>query len=268
MPEKEKILLGSGQLYFMEYTGAIPEPSVIEVEANRLGHISGGATLEYKPTYYTAKDDKNVVSKTITTEEEVKFKTGLITFNGNVLANICSTARVTETAGKRTVKIGGINNDNGKKYIFRFVHDDKIDGDVRVTVVGRNQSGFSLAFAKDKETVADVEITAESCDAEGTLVIYEEEIPGVLTVTSAAGTVSGKTKITVAETLTIGNSYKYKTAASVVAPAIGDDCSTGYTVWNGTDEITATTGNTIVVVEANSLNKVVAVGSTTVTSKV
>ena len=71
MPEKDKITLGSGKLYMAEFTGTLPEVSTLTVEENRLGYISGGATLEYKPTFYEAKDDLGYVVKTILTEEEV-----------------------------------------------------------------------------------------------------------------------------------------------------------------------------------------------------
>ena len=108
--------------------------------------------------------------------EEVKLKTGIMTLNGNNIAKLAATARVDETkAGKRTLKIGGAGNDNGKKYLIRFVHEDKEDGDIRLTIVGRNESGFSLAFAKDAETVVDAEFTAFPSDSEGTLIIYTED---------------------------------------------------------------------------------------------
>ncbi|NFI82560.1 hypothetical protein FDB14_19195, partial [Clostridium botulinum] len=56
---KEKIVLGSGKLFVLEYDSAtgIPEDTVVEAEINQVGLIQGGATLEYKPTFYTAKDD-------------------------------------------------------------------------------------------------------------------------------------------------------------------------------------------------------------------
>ena len=50
-------------------------------------------------------------------------------------------------------------------------------------------------------------------------------------------------------------------------PAVGDVCSSGYTNWNGSDEITAETGKTIVIVEVDGDNKAVRVGSATVTAK-
>ena len=172
----ERITLGSGNLYYKEFAGEIPENETIETEQNRLGYISGGATLEYKPTYYEAKDDLGVVVKTILTEEEVILKSGIMTFNGKTLEVLCETGRVTEDSAKhiRTVKIGGPGNANGKSYIIHFVHKDPVDGDIRITIVGKNQAGFSLAFAKDKETVIDAEFKALPQDSEGTLIKYQE----------------------------------------------------------------------------------------------
>lgn len=176
--DNKPIVLGSGTFYVMEFTGTIPEDSAIEKPENILGLVQGGASVEYKPTYYTAKDDFGKKQKTIITDEEALMKSGICTFNGNTLAKISSTARVTTNGNKRIVKIGGVGNDNGKKYLIRFHHEDKVDGDIRVTIVGRNEAGFSLAFAKDKETVVDAEFKAAPHDAEGTLILYEEEIKG------------------------------------------------------------------------------------------
>lgn len=172
----EYIQLGSGDLYCVEFAEEIPQDTDIEKPENLLGWIQGGATMEYKPTFYTAKDDFGQVQKTVITEEEATLKSGVITWNGNTLAKLSSTARVTETSDKRTVKIGGIGNDNGKKYLIRFHHKDPVDGDVRVTIVGKNEAGFSLAYAKDKETVIDAEFKAQPHDKDGTLIQYDEEI--------------------------------------------------------------------------------------------
>lgn len=89
---------------------------------------------------------------------------------------------------------------------------------------------------------------------------------GQLVVTSAAGSTSGKTALTVAPELTSGNSYKYQTSASVVLPAYGEVLSAGWTDWDGSDEITATTGQQIAVVEVNTDDQAVAGGVATVTS--
>lgn len=175
--EADRIVLGSGYLYCTEFdaSAGIPQDSALETEENRLGHIKGGASIEYKPTTYTAIDDNGRRSKTITTDEEAHLKSGLMTWFGKTLEKICSRARVTETAGKRTVKIGG-GKDDGKNYVIRFVHEDEEDGDVRVTVVGKNEAGFVMQFAKDSETVIDVDFRAIPHDKDGTLIVYEEEV--------------------------------------------------------------------------------------------
>lgn len=176
MGASKKITLGSGKLYLQEYTDTVPEVSALCVEDNLLGYIQGGATLEYKPTFYEAKDDLGFVVKTIITDEEATLKSGVLTFNGKTLDKLCDTARVTEDTTKRTVKFGGLANAKRAKYVICFHHEDKIDGDIWVLIVGNNQAGFSLAFAKDKETVIDAEFKALAQDDDGTLITYIEEI--------------------------------------------------------------------------------------------
>jgi len=89
---------------------------------------------------------------------------------------------------------------------------------------------------------------------------------GQLVVTSAAGATSGKTALTVAPELTSGNSYKYQTSASVALPAYGEVLSDGWIDWDGSEELTATTGQQIAVVEVNADDQAMAGGVATVTS--
>lgn len=93
-------------------------------------------------------------------------------------------------------------------------------------------------------------------------------ILGNLTVSSAAGLTTGKTKITVAPTLTAGNSYKYKVGTSLTAPGMDEVISSGYTAWDGTSEITAATGQDILVVEVDAGNLAKKAGIVAVVSKV
>lgn len=175
MANTEKIVLGSGKLYVTDYTpGTLPEDSAIEVEENLIGWIQGGATLQYTPTFYEAKDDLGMVSKKFLTEEEVILRSGVMTWNGETIAKLTATARVSEENGVRTVKIGGISNYNGKLYVIHFVHEDKVDGDIRITIVGSNEAGFEMSFAKDQETVINAEFKAQPQDNEGTLILYKE----------------------------------------------------------------------------------------------
>jgi len=173
----DRIVLGSGNLYVTEYTGNIPLDDIIETPENLIGAIKGGASLEYSASKYTAIDDSGKRTKNILTEETAKIKTGIMTWNGRTLEKLSSTARVSESGKKRTVRIGGIQNQNGKNYLVRFHHLDPKDGDCRVTIVGTNQAGLTLVFAKDKETVINAEFQAMP-QPDGTLIIYEEEIIG------------------------------------------------------------------------------------------
>ena len=179
-----RIVLGSGKVFITEFTGSsIPEDATIETTANQLGAVKGGASVEYTPSFYTAKDDLGTVTKSRLTEEEAKLSCGVMTLDGDTFSKICSTARVTTTAatqsaaGKKTVKIGGAGNDDGKKYVIRFLHEDDEDGDIRLTIIGRNEAGFTMSFKQDEETVLDLEFAAHPHDTDGTLILYEEEIP-------------------------------------------------------------------------------------------
>lgn len=174
--DAEVITLGSGDLMIKEYVDEMPLYTDFSVETDLLGRIKGGCTLEYSGEWYTAKDDTGKAVKTIITEEEAILKSGVITWNGKTLEKLCSTARVTESGGIRTVKIGGTANNNGKSYALCFHHTDKVDGDVWLVVRAVNQGGFSLAFVKDEETVIDAEFTCLPQDNEGTLIQYIEEM--------------------------------------------------------------------------------------------
>ncbi len=180
---KERIVLGSGKLYATtaskggdgQYT--IPEKTSLEKAENLLGWIQGGATLEYTPSFYTAKDDLGMVSKKYLTEEEATLKSGVMTWNADVLKKLVATGTKTiDTINKtETLKIGGIANFDNTQYVLRFVHEDKMDGNIRITIVGSNEAGFEMSFAKDKETVINAEFKALPHDNAGTLVEVEWE---------------------------------------------------------------------------------------------
>ncbi len=182
--EAERIILGSGYLHVKTYTKgeAIPNPEDFCKDETLFAYIKGGATIEYAPEFYEAKDDMGKVAKTVVTNEEVTLKSGIMTFTGNTLAKLCDTARVSERESKdkgkkyRVVKVGGAGNAKGAKYVICFHHVDAVDGDIYLMIIGQNQAGFSLSFAKDSETVVDAEFHALPMDGEGTLIVYTEEI--------------------------------------------------------------------------------------------
>lgn len=89
---------------------------------------------------------------------------------------------------------------------------------------------------------------------------------GVLTVTSTAGGASGETTLTVTPTLTSGNSYKTKTGSDLTLPSYDEVLGSGWTDWDGSEDITATTGQQIAVVEVTAEDKARAGGITEVTA--
>lgn len=172
----DKITLGSGKAYIMEYTGEMPETSAICVEDNMLGKIQGGAELTYTAETHEEKDDLGTVAKVVITAEEAILKLGLITFNGDTLAKLADRCKVTEAAGKRTLHIGGAGNAQGKEWVVCFHHEDPVDGDIWVMVRGANQAGLTLTFAVDAGTKIEPEFKALPCDDNGTLITYIEEV--------------------------------------------------------------------------------------------
>lgn len=173
--DKTNITLGSGKIYLTPYTDTVPTVDTLCVEDNLLGYIKGGASLEYTEETYEEKDDLGYVSKVITTSEEAVLKCGLLTWNGTTLKNLIDRCSVTEAAGKRTVKIGGAANSQGKNYAICFHHEDATDGDLWILIVGRNTAGATITFAKDAGSVIEPEFKALPQDDNGTLVQLIEE---------------------------------------------------------------------------------------------
>ena len=178
MPEKKvvpkRIVLGSGSLYRLDYTGELPEHDVICVEENRFSFVKGGAAVEYTPTPYTAQDDLGRVKKRILTVEDAKLKTGAMTIDASVLDALIDTARVdSKVPGKTTVLIGGIGNAKNKECAWCFHHEDSKDGDIYVTIRGVNEAGFTLSFNKEQESIIDAELTCMPQDNDVTLIRVE-----------------------------------------------------------------------------------------------
>lgn len=88
-----------------------------------------------------------------------------------------------------------------------------------------------------------------------------------LTIVSAAGTAVGDTALTVSGyTLKSGEGWKYKVgdAAATVLPG---EVISGWTAWDGDDDITAATGKKLALVAVNAAGQAIAYGSATVTAK-
>lgn len=175
--DKDVITLGSGRIYVQAFAEELPTVETLCVDENLLGHIKGGAALEYTQETYEEKDDLGIVSKIITTTEEALLKCGLITWNGATLQKLVDRCQVTEAAGKRTTKIGGAGNAQGGYYAICFFHEDKTDGNVWVMIKGLNTAGFTITFSSEEGTVVEPEFKALPHDDAGTLIQLIEEIP-------------------------------------------------------------------------------------------
>lgn len=175
MATEELIKLGSGDLYIMDFDSTMPEYIDIEKEENRVAHIEKGATIAYSCEWKEVEDSKGAVVASFLTKEEVKFNSGLLSWNGATLAKLCQTARITETATIRTVKIGG-SKAVTKYYVIHFVHTKQDGTKIRCTIKGKNQAGFEFAFEKENPCVLNAEFKAFAHDSEGTLLLFSEEL--------------------------------------------------------------------------------------------
>lgn len=178
MYETKEYTLGSGHLHVELRDAATFDPDTYEwdkffaSQTNLIGRIKGGAKFEYSTEKYEDEDDLGYVKISEITKENVKLTSGVMTWNGEVLATLCSTARVTENSdGSQRIKIGGLANQKDKVYIIGFEHKSK---KLRVIIVGKNTEGFSFDFKQDSATVIDTVFTAEAADDEGTLIIIDD----------------------------------------------------------------------------------------------
>lgn len=88
-----------------------------------------------------------------------------------------------------------------------------------------------------------------------------------LTIVSAAGTAVGDTALTVTGyTLKSGESWAYKVGDDAATVLPGEVVS-GWTAWDGEDDITAATGKKLALVALNTAGQAIAYGSATVTAK-
>lgn len=126
---------------------------------------------------------------------------------------------------------------------------------------GNYNTAVSEAFA-----IMGLTLFAEYLDAIAVISIGEANAIGELTVTSAEGTLSGGTSITVTPTKATGNSYKYKLGESAIGVVYGQNVQ-NWSVWDGTSDITATTGQVITLVECDANYKAIKTGSATVKAK-
>ena len=135
--------------------------------------------------------------------------------------------------------------------------------------IGFHAQGTYERAISDMFAIMGVRLFCEYLDAVAYIAVGSSDTQtlGTLTLTSVAGSESGKTAISMDETLLSNNNVlKYKVAASATTVTYGMDVKT-WTKWDGESEITATAGQHVTVVEADQNYKAVRSGDVTATVK-
>lgn len=161
------VVLGSGYIYISEFNGStIPDDATLEVAANQFGFTKGGATLAYETEYTEINDDNGQIKENFLSSDKATFKCGAFMGSAADIVKICPTASSTTENGITTVKIGGVSNDNNKKYVIRFKHKTE---PLRITIVGKNTDGFELSFSADDAITLEPTFTCSAMDSNGVL---------------------------------------------------------------------------------------------------
>lgn len=157
--------------------------------------------------------------------------------------------------------------EKGKKDGYILVELDNV-----INLTGLNQTNAS----KENGTLP-VEFTAHVTDPTSEdepfrILDFADDgatVAPALSVYSVEGATSGDTRVAVSPAVTELQSYKYKTASSVTLPALGDVLTTGWTAWDGNADITATTGDKLMMaIVTTATNACVRAGIVTVKSAV
>lgn len=246
-----------------------------------IGATSGGISFAASPTYQDFGEGidncpKNTMELKRQTEVEVKMSGSFRTVDSTLAAMLmaaCTVSTVGTDVAKLVPKLDLAVADFKTLWLIGDYSDDNSDstgGFIAIKLMNAlSTGGFQMQTAdKDKGTFA-FEFTGHFSINSPTVVPYEVYIKEgalpALTVVSVAGSSLGKTKVTVSGyILGSGESWKYKTASSVTLPSAGDSLASGWTTWDGSAEISATSGNEIAVAAANSSGNAITSGKTTV----
>lgn len=133
-------------------------------------------------------------------------------------------------------------------------------------LIGVHVEGDYSRATGDMYAIMGMKLWAEYLDGIAVATVGAQTL-GTLTVTSAAGTSSGNTKITVSPAkANADNVYKYNVGSAAETVTYGQNVKT-WTAWDGTSEITAANSQEITVVEASSDYKALKAGNATVTAE-
>jgi hypothetical protein len=143
----------------------------------------------------------------------------------------------------------------------------KVGATVEIKVNGVAHTNKTAATWLTGKNTVTIKVSFGTTTKTYTVIVTKTGTLGSLTVASVAGTESGDTAITVTEALTAGCKYKYMTDVAVDLPALDDDLS-AWADWDGEADITATTGDEIVIAEVSIFDNLAKkAGKATVTAQ-
>lgn len=138
--------------------------------------------------------------------------------------------------------------------------------DGETNLIGFHTEGNYRTAVSECFAIMGLTLFAEYLDAIAVMDVEGDGALKGLTVTSAAGTAEGTTKLTAAPTKASGNSYKYK-LGTTSQPVVYGQIVKNWTAWDGSADIQAESGQVATVVECDSSYKAVGSGSVTVNAK-
>ena len=158
MPDVESIMLGSGKLFIAELDSSGGMPETLFSDENCVGDIQGGATLEYKPEIKEVKNDFSETRKVFIKSEDATLKSGVLTWDMPTLEKL--TVGASYDTLKKELTLGG--KKTIKQYAIGFEHTEDIH--IKLSMIGYNQSGLTIKFDPENETVIDAEFKAKKDD--------------------------------------------------------------------------------------------------------
>jgi len=225
-----------------------------------LGATKGGIVISDVPTYFTPTVDgmRGPIKNTrFITDRTIKATGTLVEILSATLKDIIAAADVSTSGDITTITPRADIED--ADYIDNLVWIGDLPGDGGLILVefdnALNTNGLTITVPSKDNATFPFEFTAHQTDPAGVipyriLLFAGVSSAPVLEVSSVEGATQGKTRLAVSPAKAGTESYVTKTAASVALPELGDVLvagENGWVAWDGAADVTATTGNQIVV---------------------
>ena len=176
--KNQQVLMGAGEFFVKPYEGGGIKLKEICVDDNYAGETQGGAEFNYSMTPYVIEDDNGKLRKRFMTKAEAYLKTGLLTVDVKALGNLMSVGvlKAAEEGSGDVLELTG-GNAAFKQFVvvYRYPKDKEKGLYIYIGMVATNTAPLTLAFAKDKETVVELQFDADTNGVNDVLVTFHED---------------------------------------------------------------------------------------------